>query len=68
MIEKRIFVVDSSGETEEKKVQLAEKKSEKSEAKFVVDEQGTASIKPSDTELIKKIREKGKEYLDKTQK
>ena len=68
MIEKRIFVVDSSGETEEKKVQVAEKKPEKSETKFVVDESGTASIKPSEAELIKKIREEGKEYLDKTQK
>jgi len=64
-MEKRIFVVDLNSETEEKKIQMEDKKPEIAEAKFAVDELGNVSIKPSNAEMMKKIQKGGKEFLNK---
>ena len=54
MIEKRIFVVDSSGKTEEKKFKIGDKKTE---AKFIVDEEGKTSENNKTPEWKKKLEE-----------
>ncbi len=53
-MEKRIFVVDSTGKTEEKKFQVKDKKPE---AKFIVDEEGKISENDKTPEWKKKLEE-----------
>lgn len=56
MIEKRIFVVDSSGETQEKKVQVVDE-DKKSKEGFIVDEEGNASKTDNRPEWKKKLED-----------
>lgn len=56
MIEKRIFVVDSNGETEERKIQVLDE-NKKSKEGFIVDEEGNTSESDNRPEWKRKLED-----------